>query len=96
MSRINSFLAPNLISAVLGASLAGVALVMQNGWVRGYATVTFLFMSAGLAALCGIVGFVTLSLNKTHVGLGLISSAVIFPTIYLLVLFAVGSVNGEY
>ncbi len=96
MSRINSFLAPNLMSAVLGASLAVVALVMQDGWARGYATVSFLFLSAGLATLCGIVGFVTLALNKTHAGLGLISSAVVFPTIYLWVLFAVGSVNGEY
>lgn len=95
MSRINSFLAPILISAVLGFSLAIVAIIMQDGWARGYATVSFLFLGAGLAVLCGIVGFVMLALNKTRAGLGLISSAVIFPAIYLLVLFAVGSINGE-
>lgn len=95
MCRINSLVVPILISAVFGVSLAIVAIILQDGWTRGYASISFLFLSAGLAGLCGIVGFGTLALNKTQAGLGLISSAVVFPTIYLLVLFAVGSVNGE-
>lgn len=95
MCRINSFVAPVLISAVLGVSLAILAIVLQEGWTRGYANITFLFFCAGLAVLCGIVGFVVLALNRVQIGLGLIVSAVIFPTSYLLVLFVVGSVNGE-
>jgi len=95
MYRIKPSVALLLISAVIGLALAIVAIVLQDGWARGYASSGFLLLTAGLAALFGIIGFVAIALNRVSTGLAIIGSAVILPVTYLLVVFFVRSVNGE-
>jgi hypothetical protein len=94
-ARVSSPIPPLMYSGGLGVFLAVVAVFLQDGWARGYASIGFLFLIAGLAVLAGISGIVALALQRFQTALELFGSAVILPTVYLLVLFVFRSLNGE-
>lgn len=94
-SRIIGHVAPLIASALIGLGFSVFAIVSQDGWARGYASVGLLFVTAGLAIVSLLAGIVALALSRVGIALVLIASAVILPTTFLLVLFVLRSVNGE-
>lgn len=76
--------------------MAVLAIDMQDGYTRGYASVGFLFLVVPLILALAIVGIVVMSLGKGFInGLLFLASAITLPATYLIVLSLIRSYNGE-
>ena len=85
-----------LSPVVCGVLLAALAIVLQDGYARGYSSVGFLFLVGPLALVLIIAALVVISLGKgVQNAVLLLVSAVTFPATYLFILFVVRSYNGE-
>ncbi len=90
--RIIGFLSP----IAFGLLLAVLAIAIQDGYARGYASIGFFFLIGPLVLALAVVGIVVMSLGKgIQNGLLLIASAFTLPATYIFVLFWMRSYNGE-
>jgi hypothetical protein len=94
-NRLKGHIPPLIAAAVIGLGFAVFAIVSQDGFARGYASIGLLFVTAGLAILGFIAGIVALALGRAGTAFELIGSTFILPATFLLLLFVVRTINGE-
>ncbi|MGB7201426.1 MAG: hypothetical protein WBD16_04060 [Pyrinomonadaceae bacterium] len=79
-----------------GVLFASLAIVLQDGYARGYASIVFLLWIGVLTLALAIAAVVVLSLGKgVQKALLLLASAFTFPATYTFILCVVRNYNGE-
>ncbi len=85
-----------LCPVACGVLFATLAIVLQDGYARGYSSVGFLFLIGFLALALALAAVVVLSLGKgVQNALLLLAAAFTFPATYIFILFVVRNYNGE-
>jgi hypothetical protein len=84
-----------LAAVGIGILFAVLAVISQERYARGYASVGLLFVSFGLVILGVFAGIVTLAIGKFRTTFGLIASPIILLATFLLITFLVRVFNGE-
>ncbi|MGE3465439.1 MAG: hypothetical protein AB7J13_00785 [Pyrinomonadaceae bacterium] len=93
--QLRIHLSPLFLSAGAGIFFAVLAVFLQDGDSRGYASSGLLFLMFGLAALLVLMTIVTLAFARIQAALAMLGSALILLTTYIVVVLALGSLIGE-